>query len=240
MAISGLHIGLAAAAAFFLVMLLSGACRLPGNHLDLATIAATFLAASYALISGFAVPSQRATIMLGLAAIAFLSRRRAASGRIVASVALLVFVLDPVSLMMPGFVLSFGAVVILLWFARSYWQPRAGLRFFQLIAMQFVLLLGLMPLTVFIFQRIAFAAPVVNLVIVPVFSFFTVPLTLASMLLNPVWVAASSVLLRVAAESIRIIEWFINAVATFSIADTRISGIDGFDSNVPCYQNQYD
>lgn len=229
MAISGLHIGLAAAAAFFLVVLLSGIFRLPGNHLDLATIAAILMATSYALVSGFAVPSQRATIMLGLAAIAFLSRRRAVPGRIVASVALLLFVLDPISLMMPGFVLSFGAVVVLLWFARSYWLPRPGLRFFQLITMQFILLLGLMPLTVFIFQRIAFAAPVVNLITVPVFSFITVPLTLASMLLNPVWAAASSVSMRVAAVSIRIIERFIDAIASLSIADTTLSGIDGFD-----------
>jgi len=97
--------------------------------------------------------------MLGMVAVAFLSRRRVEAGRIVAVVALLVFAIDPVSLMMPGFALSFAAVVVLLWFARRYWQPRLGLRVYQLLVMQFILLFGLMPMTVFIFQRIAITAP---------------------------------------------------------------------------------
>ncbi len=227
MAISGLHIGLAAAAAFFLIALLSGVCRLRGNHLDHATIGGVGMAAIYALVSGLAVPSQRATVMLGLAAFAFVSRRRADPGRIVAVVALLLFVLDPVSLMMPGFSLSFGAVVVLLWFARRYWRPRVGLRSIQLLVMQFVLLLGLMPMTALIFQRIAIVAPLVNLITVPVFSFVTVPVTLASMVLDPVWAAASDVLLRISAASINSIEWVIGEFAELPMTDIHIAGIDG-------------
>ena len=232
MAISGLHIGLAAATAFYLIAAFSGVLRLRGNHLDHATIGAAGMAATYALISGFAVPSQRAIIMLGLAAIAVLCRRPARPGRIVATVALLVFVIDPVSLMMPGFSLSFGAVVVLLWFARRFWRPRVGLRVYQLLAMQFILLLGLMPLTALIFQRIAIAAPLVNLITVPVFSFITVPLTLASMVLNPVWDAASVVLLQLSATSIRGIEWVIGEFARLPIADIFIAGVDGFGGAV--------
>jgi len=232
MAISGLHIGLAAATAFYFIAAFSGVFRLPGNHLDQAAIGAAGMAAAYALISGFAVPSQRAIVMLGLAAIAFLGRRRADPGRILATVALLVFVIDPVSLMMPGFSLSFGAVIALLWFARRYWRPHGGLRIFQLLIMQFILLLGLMPLTVLIFQRIAITAPLVNLITVPVFSFITVPLTLASMVLDPAWDAASVALLRVSAASIRGIEWIIGEVAKLPIADVFVAGVDGFSGTV--------
>jgi len=235
MAISGLHIGLAAAATFFLVASFSGACRLQGNHLDHATIGAVCMATAYALISGFAVPSQRATIMLGLAAIAFLSRRRVDAGRIVAVVALLVFAVDPVSLMMPGFALSFGAVVVLLWFARRYWRPRLGLRVLQVFVMQFILLFGLMPMTVLIFQRIAITAPLVNLITVPVFSFITVPLTLASMLLNPVWNLASIELLQMSAASIRGIEWVIGGFAKLPVADISIAGVAGIGGAVFCF-----
>lgn len=227
MAISGLHIGLAAATAFYLIAAFSGVLRLRGNHLDHATIGAATMAATYALISGFAVPSQRAIIMLGLAAIAFLGRRRAEPRRIVALVALLVFVIDPVSLMMPGFSLSFAAVVALLWFARRYWRPHSGRRFYQLLVMQFILLLGLMPLTVLIFQRIAIVAPFVNLITVPVFSFITVPMTLASMVLNPVWHALSGALLQVSAASIRGIEWVIGEFARLPMADIHVAGVDG-------------
>lgn len=235
MAISGLHIGLAAAATFFLVALFSGACRLQGNHLDHATVGAVCMATVYALISGFAVPSQRATIMLGLAALAFLARRRVDAGRIVAVVALLVFAVDPVSLMMPGFALSFGAVVVLLWFGCRYWQPRLGLRVLQVFVMQFILLFGLMPMTVLIFQRIAITAPLVNLITVPVFSFITVPLTLASMLLEPVWDTASIELLRLSAASIRGIEWVIGGFAKLPVADISIAGVDGIGGAVFCF-----
>ena len=235
MAISGLHVGLAAAATFFLIASFSGACRLQGNHLDHATIGAVTMAAAYALISGFAVPSQRATIMLVMAAIAFLSRRRVASGRIVAAVALLVFAVNPVSLMMPGFSLSFGAVVVLLWFSRRYWRPGPGLWVLQLIVMQFVLLLGLMPLTVLVFQRIAITAPLVNLITVPVFSFITVPLTLASMVLQPVWNTASVELLRMSAVSIRGIERVIGEFAQLPVADSSIAGVEGNGGVIICF-----
>jgi len=226
MAISGLHIGLAAATAFYLIAAFSGVLRLPGNHLDHAAIGAAGMAVAYALISGFAVPSQRAIIMLGLAAVAFLGRRRADPRRIIAAVALLVFVIDPVSLMLPGFSLSFAAVVVLLWFARRYWRTCAGLRFYQLLVMQFILLLGLMPLTVLIFQRIAIAAPLVNLITVPVFSFTTVPLTLASMVLDPVWDTGSIALLQVSAVSIHGIEWVIARIAKLPFADIFVAGVD--------------
>ncbi len=234
MAISGLHIGLAGAAAFLLIAAFSGVCRLPGNHLDRATVAAVVMAATYALIAGYAVPSQRATIMLAIAAAAFVARRPAAPARIVALVAVLAFVFDPLSLLMPGFWLSFGAVVVLLWFAQRYWQPRVGLRIFQLAILQSVLLFGLMPLSVLIFQRIAFTAPFVNLVVVPVFSFVTVPLTLASMMLDPLWGTAGNVLLHFAAMSIHLIEWFITGIANIPLADVYVAGVGGGAGALMC------
>ena len=235
MAISGLHIGLAAAGSFAAIALLSGICRLRGNHLDHAIIAAAVIAATYALISGFAVPSQRATIMLGLAGVAFVCRRRAEPGRILAQVALLLFVTDPVSLMTPGFGLSFGAVALLLWFARSYRRRNADVRIRGVVAMQLVLLLGLMPFTVLTFHRIAITAPVVNLLTVPVFSFVTVPLTLASMIIRPVWQAAADLFLHLGAMSIRGIEWLIAQFAALPIADISVAGLDGPDTTILCF-----
>jgi competence protein ComEC len=235
MAISGLHIGLAAAVSFGLVALLSGIFRLRGNHLDRAAVVSAMIAAFYAMISGFAVPSQRATVMLGFVGIAFLCRRRTASGRIVALVALFVFVIDPVSLMTPGFGLSFGAVTLLLWFAKAYWRPAVGVRFRNVLGMQFVLLLGLMPLTVLTFHRVAVAAPIANLLTVPVFSLITVPLTLASMMVRPVWNAAADQLLWLGGTSIQAIEWLIGVFADLPIADTFVAGVDGPDTAILCF-----
>jgi competence protein ComEC len=173
--------------------------------------------------------------MLGLAGVAFVCRRRAEPGRIVAQVALLLFVVDPVSLMTPGFGLSFGAVALLLWFARVYWRPTAGMRCRRVITMQLVLLLGLMPLTVLTFHRIAITAPLVNLLTVPVFSLVTVPLTLASMVIRPVWKAAADLFLHLAATSIQGIDWLIGLFAALPIADIVVAGVDGPDTAVLCF-----
>lgn len=233
MAISGLHIGLAAAAAFAIIALASGSLRLPGNHLDHAMIGGVLLAVMYAYVSGFGVPARRATIMLGIAALAFLGRRRPDPVRILAQAALLVFLFDPVAIMAPGFNLSFAAVLILLWLGRRFWQPVAGNRCFvkligvgrQLIVMQGMLLFGLMPLTVLNFQCIAFLAPIVNLLTVPVFSAITVPLVLASILSRDIWTAASAAMLRLSALSVSGIETIIHAFAAWPMANVTIAQI---------------
>jgi competence protein ComEC len=232
MAISGLPIGLASAASFGVFVLLSGLLRLRGNHLDFAVIASVITSSAYAIISGLVVPSQRATAMLGLAGLAFLCRRRAEPARIVALVALLVYILDPLSLMTPGFCLSFGAVVTLLWFSRISWQALVALPLRKVIGMQLVLLFGLMPLTVLIFHRIALMAPVVNLLTLPVFSTVTVPLTLLSMVVRPIWNSAADSLLSLGAKSTRLIEWLIECFAGLPMADLTVAG--GADSAIWC------
>ncbi len=232
MAISGLHIGLAAAAAFAAFAILFGVARMGGNHLDYAVVGSVVAACAYAVVSGFAVPSQRATLMLMLAAVAVLGRRRAVPHRILATVAVVVFVTDPLSLMAPGFALSFGAVASLLWFGRQYARPAPGRGIRQLVSMQVMLLLGLMPLTVMLFQRIAFAAPLTNFFAVPVFSVITVPFTLASLIVDPVWPDVSTALLRVAAISVVGMDAAIGFIASLSIADTPIAGIGSTPSRI--------
>jgi len=227
MAISGLHIGLAAAAAFACILLVTALLRVRGNHLDLAAIGSVAAAGVYALISGFAVPSQRALLMLLLAAIAVISRRRTQPFRILASVAVLVFVTDPVSMMAPGFSLSFGAVAVLLWIGQQNTRPVFGRRTRQLAVMQLALLLGLMPLTVLMFQRVAFAAPLTNFVVVPIFSFITVPMTLASMVVQAIWQSAATAFLSIAALSIVAVEPLIIWVSNLGFASALISGVGG-------------
>ena len=238
MAISGLHIGLAATVAFFATAFVAGVCRLRGNHLDRAIICSALVAFLYTIVSGFAVPSQRAVLMLVLAAFAFLQRRRANATHIVAAVALLVFAADPIAIMAPGFSLSFAAVVALFWSANSSslrnGRDTCAARVFEfarrLINMQFALLFGLMPLTVLLFQRVAFVAPIANIVAVPIFSFFTVPLTIASMIVWPVWESASTALLRAAGASVAVIEGLIAEFARIPGASAHVSGIGGADS----------
>ncbi len=221
MAISGLHIGLAATATLAVVSLLSGLLRLPGNHLAHATKLAALIAIVYALLSGFAVPAQRAAIMLALLALAFVLRRQPKPMRVVALASIVVFLLDPLALLRPGFGLSFAAVIVLLWRASA--EHRAALRagrvlsitraLRSLLSVQMTLLIGLLPLTALMFQRIAIAAPAVNLLAVPVFSLITVPSTLLSLLLHALFPKLAAILLQPAVLSVRLVERLIEFFA---------------------------
>jgi competence protein ComEC len=221
MAISGLHVGLAASVSFLLLMTFFGGLRLPGNTLACALIASVGVAALYAGVSGFAVPARRAICMLLLASLVVAARRRLQPGRILAFSALLVFALDPIAAMSPGFNLSFAAVLVLLLHAQGLLRSRSGSgrlaalrsKFATLLRMQGALLFGLLPLTAFFFQRVALLAPAVNLLLVPLFSFITVPLALLALLVLRLSDSASGALLRLASRSVEVGEAIVAAFA---------------------------
>ncbi len=228
MAISGLHVGLAAGVAFMSVWVLSVLLRLPGNALIHAAVGGAAVAGFYALVAGFGVPAQRATAMLALAAAAVVGRRQVPPLRILGAAALVVFLLDPVSSMSPGFHLSFAAVLALLWFSCRYWRTdnvggRKALALRQLATMQVILLFGLMPLTILIFQRVSFAAPVVNLIAVPLFSTVTVPAALAGSVALAGVPGLSRIAFDVAAASIGWIEALIAAFADLGFSASIVA-----------------
>lgn len=234
MAISGLHVGLAASVAFLLTNALAGLLRAKGNAHITAIVVGVLVATGYAYVSGFGVPAMRATLMLLVAACALARRRHIDPLATIAVAATVVFVLDPVATMTPGFNLSFSAVVLLLWLARRRQDSVADRSFIlrathtlrQLFTMQVFLLFGLMPLTVCIFQRVAFLATPVNLAAVPLFSIVTVPFTLAGLAVSELYGPAGQVALQIAAKSIEWLEVLIVQVVRLPFADIRVAGIE--------------
>ena len=217
MAISGLHIGLAATAAWFLVAAVCAVLRIGGNHLKIAWLGSLLVAGAYACLSGFAVPARRAILMLTLLALALLGAREPRPFPILAAACLVVTLSDPLATLAPGFQLSFAAVLLLLWFARRHATVTTGsvvarlsARATQLAAVQVFLLFGLLPLTVTNFGRVSFVAPVVNFLAVPLFSLVTVPFALAGLALDGPLAAAGDAALRVAAASIEALQWLID------------------------------
>ncbi|MCH9692935.1 MAG: DNA internalization-related competence protein ComEC/Rec2 [Gammaproteobacteria bacterium] len=228
MAISGLHIGLAAAFAAVAGIVFSGWLRLPGNPRTYGVAAGCLFALVYALLSGFGVPAQRAVLMLWSALVLLLWRRRTNAVAILAAAAIVVFVGNPLALLAPGFSLSFAAVLVLIKIAAEF-QGRAQGRLVRrllalraLVKMQWALLFGLLPFTVLWFDRIAFAAPVVNLIVVPVFSAITAPLALLGMLTLPASNDLSLQLLKAAALSVDAIEDVIAWFAAFDFLSAEI------------------
>jgi len=234
MAISGLHVGLAAACGYFLTTLIAAILWRRRNQHVVATTAAVLVATTYALLSGLAVPAQRASLMIAMVALAVLWRRELKPLNSIATACVTIILLSPLATLAPGFKLSFSAVLVLIWLAHRYsgrldsgrvlW-PLFAAR--QLGAVQALLLFGLMPLTVLIFHRVPLAAPFVNLIAVPVFSIVTVPFTLTGLLLDGLLQPLGDKALLVAASSLDVIEFLIAKAATVPAADLTIPEIGG-------------
>jgi len=231
MAISGLHVGLAALAAFtvsFAVLGVFPGCR---NNYVIAITVGMACALLYAVVSGFGIPAQRAVVMLLIAALTVARRRQVDPLAALSLAAIAVFLADPVASMAPGFHLSFAAVAALLWLARRTSMAQPVPRWLdaarQLLTMQVFLLFGLLPLTALIFQRFALTATPVNLIAVPVFSLITVPLTLAALATGGICEAIALFLLKIAAHSVDALDAFIRHMVRLPFADTTLAKIEG-------------
>ncbi|MGD2118362.1 MAG: DNA internalization-related competence protein ComEC/Rec2 [Chromatiales bacterium] len=177
-AISGLHIGFIAG----LVYAVSGFFWSRSAHLCLLLPAPRWQAASallaataYAALAGFAVPTQRALIMLTVVLGAVLLKQPIQPNRHLPLALVLVLLLDPLAVLAAGFWLSFVAVaaIALVLSGRlrmSVWLA-AG-------KTQIGISLLLLPILIFWFGQFSLLAPLINLLLVPVFAFWVVPATL--------------------------------------------------------------
>lgn len=197
LAISGLHIGLAAAlgalAVSFIWRRWSVLCRLLPPRLA-GALAGMGLAGAYALLAGLGLPTQRALLMTGVAALALVSRRHWRAADVFLWALAMVLFADPMAPLGAGFWLSFWAVAVLMLAAAG---ARRGRRW---LSAQLTVSCGLFPLLGLWFGELPWISPLANLVAVPVISLLVVPLVfvgLASLWLSGwaagwvLWVAAS-------------------------------------------------
>ena len=183
LAISGLHIGLAAVMGFYLGRLvllffpyglrLRTAIALPWGTAWLAAL-------SYAALAGFGVSTQRALIMLSVATLVTLSRRKIHPGQAWMIAMSLVLVADPFAPLRAGFWFSFIAVAVLL----MLFAPRCGEMpaWRKMIFAQMGISLVMAPLGMYWFQQASMPGLLANLVAIPVVSFLVVPLILAALI----------------------------------------------------------
>lgn len=179
-AISGLHIGLAALAGFGLGSLAwraLGPWRRRVARPVCRALCGLALATLYAALAGFALPTVRALIMLAVALAAVVLRRRARPLEGLAAAAAAVIVVDPLAPMAATFWLSFAAVAAILYVACG--RLGAGRRLPGWIRLQAAIGLALAPLLIAWFGRASLVAPLANLVAVPWVSLAVVPAALA-------------------------------------------------------------
>jgi len=173
-AISGLHIGMVAAMGgvigWFLYFLFPQQ-RLPRPLLQV--IIGLSLAIVYASLAGFSVSTQRALIMLAVYGW-FKWRRRSVYAWDVWSISLLtVLVTDPLNVLDAGFWLSFWAVAILI-FAFQGRSSHHG-KLYDFVKIQWLLLIGMLPLSLLQFGSLKIWAPLVNLFVIPIMTFLFIP-----------------------------------------------------------------
>lgn len=198
MAISGMHIALAATGGWLLARAIQFA--LPARYISwrFPLIVSWLTAALYCWIAGSHAPAQRAMLALTL-----WSAIRAAGWQLSAWQIWLLCVgtlllFAPLAVLSESFWLSALAVAMLIiwfsWFALPYpyrtqrrWLP------LQLLHLQLGMMILMAPLQIFLFQGISLTALLANLLAVPVISFITVPLLLLALLVplqqaaQPLW-----------------------------------------------------
>jgi competence protein ComEC len=140
-----------------------------------AVVAGAIAAAVYCALAGFGIPAQRTLYMLLVAAIALWLDRAQSASRVLAIALAVVLLVDPWAVMAPGFWLSFAAVAMI------FYALRAGDRQHWLAAWartQWAITIGLVPLTLALFQQVSLVSPLANAVAIPVVSFVVTPLAL--------------------------------------------------------------
>jgi competence protein ComEC len=192
--ISGLHItmvaGLVAALvsalwrrSFFLFQDLP--LLLPAQKV--AALAGAITALAYVLLAGFGVPAQRTLYMLSVVCIALWCGRMTSVSHVLCAALAAVVLLDPWAVLWPGFWLSFGAVATIVYASAGRLeqlampQSRYGRWWAALRAgahTQYVVTLGLVPLTMLLFAQISLVSPIANAVAIPLVSLLVTPLAL--------------------------------------------------------------
>jgi competence protein ComEC len=178
LAISGLHVGLAATAGGLLGAALGralGARRRPVR--DWAALGALALAFAYCVLAGMPVSARRAVLMTAAALVALVLRRGGSLAVAFGGALAVVLIADPLAVLDPGLWLSFGAVAVILAVVAGRRAPAGKLR--MMLRIQAALGVGLLACSVAWFGRVSLVAPLANLLAVPWFSILVVPSALA-------------------------------------------------------------
>jgi competence protein ComEC len=200
LAIAGLHLGLVGAFVFFAVR--GGLALIPWVALrypikKIAAAATLVVLTCYLLISGAAIPTERAFVMNGIVFAAILIDRLRISMRICAIAAAVVLVLDPASLVGVSFQMSFGAVVALIAVYETFGGKLGRILHGRsllggvlgycgaVVVTTLVATLGTYPFSIYHFHHIALYSPLANVIAVPLSAMWTLPWGVITCLLMP-------------------------------------------------------
>ncbi len=198
LAISGMHISLLALASFAVLFVCFRAMIFAINLVQLrftdvrwrlsslaamrlALIGAFIFALLYSLISGFALPSQRAVIMLFCYSFAMLYFSRVNYFLVWYVSLVVVLIFQPYAVNSASLYLSFAAVLLIQWFLMDYTKRDFGTWIYKLklfTSMQAMLTICLAPLSLSFFSAWFFEGFLANFIAVPLVNLFVLPASL--------------------------------------------------------------
>ena len=206
LAIAGLHMALVGLGIFWIVRALLAAIPALALRYPIkkwAAVAALLGSGFYLIISGAGPPSLRAFTMLAMMLLAILFDRASFSMRSIALAATLILIVEPESLVEPGFQMSFAAVAGLIavaeWEqARRAAREREGRRLFPelrryirgIATTSLVGSFATLPFAIFHFDRATHFAVLGNLLAMPIMGFVTMPAAAFSVALMPLGLEA--------------------------------------------------
>ena len=183
LSISGLHIGMVAATAFFFVLLIlksSQYLMLRFNIIKLAAIVAFFMVLTYAFIAGMGVTVLRSTLMALIFLIALISGKQKDLYNTLALAGLIILVISPEALFDISFQLSFMAVLAMIYivprfsdlsFSQHALLPSWGQSIIRHIYLAIIVCcaatIGTLPLIMYYFNRVSSVTIIANLISVP-------------------------------------------------------------------------
>lgn len=241
LAISGLHVGVAALCGFYfgkcLWLLFGFIARFRPyfykvSPYQIGLVSGLICAVFYAALAGFSVPTQRACIMLVVAYTGLLLTKRIHSTTVLSIALIVVLSLDPVSALASGTWLSFLAVAILVMLAsrdiKISQQKGTGTegtihKIVNLGYLQCILIVILSLPVALSFSMISLVSPLVNFILIPIFSISVVPVLLATVVVMQISVTAATQLLHFQHHWLDWIWTFLNYMSNLNLSSKEIN-----------------
>ncbi|WP_039029483.1 ComEC family protein [Leclercia adecarboxylata] len=218
MAISGLHIALAASVIWLLVRGMQFFIPVRWMSWRAPLVAGFCFAAFYAWLTGMQPPALRTVVSLGACLALQLSGRLWSPWQIWRVCIAAILLADPLAVLSHSLLLSaFAVAVLIFWYQwvptprlSAPWAVRAGV---NLLHLQLGMLLLLLPVQIVVFHGFSLSSLVANLVAVPLVTFISVPLILLGMGLHLLpWPAVENMVWALADGSLSLLFRFLTTL----------------------------
>lgn len=217
MAIAGLHIGLMAGFIYSITYFCwrrspQLMLKIPAQHA--AATASLIIAIIYSALAGFSLPTQRACIMLAIFIITSLSQRNQLAWHGWCGGILCVLLLNPLSVLNESFWLSFVSVALIIFGVSGRLAP-AGI-WWKWGRIQWILSIGLVPLSIALFQECSLISFFANSIAIPWVGFLVMPLTFSGCLMLFFSEKIAGILLLLADKLLGVLWKFLTVLSNLS------------------------